>query len=81
MVSKNLSVCLSRLSMTNFNLNNLRTGKIERAEIFLGYLCVKSYPKHISRPGAVMAWAESLKANLLAKYFCKLVFVSKTANL
>ena len=38
MVSKNLSVCLS---VEKFDLNYLRTGEIELAEIFLGYLCHK----------------------------------------
>ena len=33
-----LSVCLS---VTNFDHNYLRTGKIEWADIFLGYLCQK----------------------------------------
>ena len=36
----NLSVCLS---VTNSDLNYLRTGKLEWYEFFLEYLCQKSY--------------------------------------
>ena len=60
------------LSVTNFELNYLRTGKIEWAEIFLGTSVSKSnIPKFMfSRQGAGMAWAEGQKANLLSEYIC-----------
>ena len=66
MVSKNLSVCLPVcLSVTNFDLNYIRTGEIEWAEIFFWI----SLSKRVI-PG--MAWAEGQKANLLSKYIINL---------
>ena len=49
----------------NFDLNYLRTGKTEWAEIFGGYLRQKIIsPKKKLLTGAGKAWAEGQKANL-----------------
>ena len=58
------------LSVTNFDLNYLRTGKIEWAKILFRISLSKRVVQKIffSRQGASMAWAEGWKANYAVSF-------------
>ena len=61
-------MCLC-LSLAKFDLNYLRTGEIEWAEIFLDIFVKKCCPNFFlfSQQGAGIAWAEVQNAKLLSK--------------
>ena len=68
-----LSVCLS---VAKFDLNYLRTGEIEWADIFFRISLSKSHiPNFFSRQGAGMVWAEGQK--IILNFFISSLIKSK----
>ena len=56
------------LSVTNSDLNYLRTGEKNQLNFFWDIYVKKCCPNFFSHQGAVKAWGEGQKANLLSKY-------------